>query len=102
MKLTLYLCLRISEAIHGKTNGDMKPRRKLENPAQPHMVRGSSFLSPQATELRTGIREKNQQRRKPQPHASADRERPLGACCISLKGLHRQVGLLIRGSSADG
>lgn len=54
MKLTLYLCLRISEAIHGKTNGDLKPRRKLKNPHSLTRCAVLLFLSPQATELRTG------------------------------------------------
>lgn len=52
------------------------------------------FLSPQATELRKGIREKNRR------GGSLDlmrlpTERPLGACCKPLKGLRRQDGLFI-------
>lgn len=58
---------RVSEPIHETLNGDLKPCRFLRGIAQAHMVRFFSFLSPYATELRTGIREENQQRRKSQP-----------------------------------
>lgn len=52
---------RVSEPIHETLNGDLKPCRFLRGIAQAHMVRFFSFLSPYATELRTGIREKSQQ-----------------------------------------
>lgn len=74
MKLTVYLCHRISEAIHGTTNGDLKPRRKLKNPHSLTWCVVLLFLSPQASELRTGIREEDQSGRKPRLHASADRK----------------------------
>ena len=79
MKLTLYLCLRISEPIHETTQRRLETSLFLRGIAQARMVRFFSFLSPYANELRTGIREKNQRRRKPRPRASAENDNPLGA-----------------------
>ena len=57
-------------------NGDAKPRRRLKNPHSLTWCVVLLFLSPQAIELRTGIGEKNQQRRKPLPCASAENRQP--------------------------
>lgn len=46
MKLTVYFCIRISEAILGAVQRRLETSPGIEEPAQPHMVRGSSFYRP--------------------------------------------------------
>ena len=92
-----YLCIRIKGNRYAKRhNGDLKPHRQLKAPHLFPLWCGVLlfFIAP-GERTAEGDKREEQQRRKPQPRASAEKDNPLGARCNSqpLKGqLSTQTG----------